>query len=168
MPAPKKLVNPFEKMAQASTTSSLTPRASPSGPKKLTWSERQALAKKQQEEEEEQSRAASLKATPSSSTGSKWTRPSVSSASAAIGAAAGVGIVAGVSLASASADDAPDHVEEEASIPPPAPPLPPAASRPQFTPAIPVPEPDPEQEAEESGPPPPVSHCLFCILVNIQ
>lgn len=72
LPAPKKLVNPFERMAQQSAESTPTPMSSG----KLTWSQRQALAKKQQEEDEERSRAASFKPLSPASTGSKWTPPS--------------------------------------------------------------------------------------------
>jgi drebrin-like protein len=68
LPKPKKLVNPFAARqaeaeaaalaAQQPSTPSKTP-VSATGAKKLTWSERQALAKKQQAEEEEKSRVAS-------------------------------------------------------------------------------------------------------------
>jgi hypothetical protein len=83
--APKKLQNPFEAMQQralADQQSSDSPRpsrltsaaASTGGPKKLTWSERQALAKKQEEEENAGSKAAGWKGgpqTPVVSTGSQ-------------------------------------------------------------------------------------------------
>ena len=77
--------------------------------KKLTWSERQALAKKQAEEEEARSKAASH--TPSA--------PSITSArafgaGAAVAAGVGVGVGAAAFAASAS------------TPPPPAPPRPPA------------------------------------------
>lgn len=74
LPAPKKLVNPFERMAQQSATAKSTPPPVSSG--KLTWSQRQALAKKQQEEEGERSRAASFKPLSPAGTGSRWTPPS--------------------------------------------------------------------------------------------
>ncbi len=58
---PKKLVNPFaarEAQAQAETVQS-RPSHVGGGAKKLTWSERQALAKQQAQEEEARSKAAS-------------------------------------------------------------------------------------------------------------
>ena len=57
LPAPKKLKNPFAAMEQQSQQTSSPSTTSPSGgAKKLTWSERQALAKKRAEEEEQQSK----------------------------------------------------------------------------------------------------------------
>ena len=56
---PKKLVNPFAAMQAKNQAESAVPKPSPAGgAKKLTWSERQALAKKQQEEEEFRAQAA--------------------------------------------------------------------------------------------------------------
>lgn len=139
LPRPKKLVNPFEKMAQQSEQSAPPP---PRTTQKLTWSERQALAKKQQEEEEERSKAASFKTISPASTGSKWTPPSITSRSAAFGA--GSGFVA---------------AEEDKAIPVPpppppiAPPLPSAASRPAASFS------EPEPEVAQAAPPPPVSQC---------
>lgn len=63
LPAPKKLKNPFaafEQQQQATAAPALRSSVSVGGPKKLTWSERQALAKKQAEEEEARSRTASF------------------------------------------------------------------------------------------------------------
>lgn len=62
MPAPKKLKNPFAAFEQQDTSPSSPQRSGPTstGAKKLTWSERQALAKKQAEEEQSQSRNASF------------------------------------------------------------------------------------------------------------
>lgn len=62
LPAPKKLKNPFAAMEQQTLTQQGSPTPSAVGAsKKLTWSERQALAKKQAEEEEAKSRAAGFK-----------------------------------------------------------------------------------------------------------
>ncbi|KAH7904712.1 hypothetical protein BJ138DRAFT_1119147 [Hygrophoropsis aurantiaca] len=60
LPAPKKLTNrfaQFEAQSQAQTQQR-TPAPATGGAKKLTWSERQALAKKQAEEEEMRSKSA--------------------------------------------------------------------------------------------------------------
>ena len=61
LPAPKKLKNPFAAFEQQQVAAAPPLRSSVSagGPKKLTWSERQALAKKQAEEEDTRSRSAS-------------------------------------------------------------------------------------------------------------
>ena len=111
------------------------PSPAASAPKKLTWSERQALAKKQQEEEEARSRAASFKPISPASTGNRWTPP--------------------------VSRDVPPPAPPAAPF---SPPLPPAATRPiPVAPAVPEPEPEPEQEPEPEveapAPPPPVS-CL--------
>ena len=72
LPAPKKLKNPFAAMEQQSqqtfspSTSSLS-----GGAKKLTWSERQALAKKRAEEEEQQSQQTFSPSIPAPSGGAK-------------------------------------------------------------------------------------------------
>ena len=122
LPPPKKLVNPFEKMAQQTSSSPSTPtKPAVGGAKKLTWSERQALAKKQQEEEEARSKASSFK--PVGSTGTKWTPPSAAPAAAA---------------ASNIQDE-----HDDIPAPPPPPPLPPAMSRPTAPAAL---EPEPEEE----------------------
>ncbi len=56
---PRKLVNPFAAMQANNQSETAGPKSSPSGgAKKLTWSERQALAKKQQEEDEVRAKAA--------------------------------------------------------------------------------------------------------------
>ena len=55
---PKKLVNPFQAMQSQQAASTPASAAGSSGPKKLTWSERQAQAKKQQQEEEARAQAA--------------------------------------------------------------------------------------------------------------
>ncbi|KAF8498450.1 hypothetical protein JB92DRAFT_972010 [Gautieria morchelliformis] len=51
LPAPKKLVNPFDSHQRAGASNASVAREPPISSKKLTWSERQALAKKQQAEE---------------------------------------------------------------------------------------------------------------------
>ena len=55
LPAPKKLKNPFAAMEQQSQQTFSSSTSPSGGAKKLTWSERQALAKKRAEEEEQQS-----------------------------------------------------------------------------------------------------------------
>ncbi|EJD08583.1 uncharacterized protein FOMMEDRAFT_117069 [Fomitiporia mediterranea MF3/22] len=136
LPPPKKLVNPFERMAQASSSEiTKSPVGASSAPKKLTWSERQALAKKQQADEEERSRSASFKPISPASTGSKWTPPAVQSR--AFGSAVG---------------------GEEQPTAPAAPPLPPAASRPVAAQVVAVEseqEPEVEQAVIPPAPPPP-------------
>ena len=57
LPAPKKLKNPFAAFEQQGQ---ISPSQAQSAPKKLTWSERQAQAKKQAEEEEARSRSSSF------------------------------------------------------------------------------------------------------------
>jgi len=65
LPAPKKLVNPFEARQQTAATGASASRGPPfSGTKKLTWSERQALTRKQEAEEEAKSQAASVASVP--------------------------------------------------------------------------------------------------------
>ena len=108
LPAPKKLNNPFEARAQAAMSAQSTPAPRPSGGSggKLTWSERQALAKKRAEEEEVASRAAVApevtRAVPAVSSASKW-----GSAAAAGGVA--VGAAAVVSAASESWEPEPEE-----------------------------------------------------------
>ncbi|KAF8501185.1 hypothetical protein JB92DRAFT_882584 [Gautieria morchelliformis] len=60
LPAPKKLVNPFDSHQRAGASNASVAREPPVSSKKLTWSERQALAKKQQAEEEARFEAASV------------------------------------------------------------------------------------------------------------
>lgn len=127
LPAPKKLKNPFAAMEQQSQQGS--PGASPGGAKKLTWTERQALAKKQQEEEEARSRSAAY-VPPAASPISKPTfkssapafgRATVSSSGprnfGAIGGAVGGGAAVGATAAAFSAGATPP-------VPPPPPPVP--------------------------------------------
>ena len=125
-------MNPFEKMQQAQVAQPAAPlsraNVGAGGPKKLTWSERQALAKKQQEEEEERSRQASAKAISPASTGTRWGAPAVG---------------AGVGAAAAFAE------ETAPPPPPPAPPMP-NTSRPIRPPVTAT---EPELEEETSIPP---------------
>jgi hypothetical protein len=113
LPAPKKLVNPFAARQQGAA--SIPPPVSPAGaPKKLTWSERQALAKKQSEADEQSSKGASLRA------------------GVGIGAALGVGAAA-LAVVASQAEDAPEpslEPEEPAYEPPPPPPPPPPPAPP--------------------------------------
>lgn len=103
LPTPKKLKSPFAKFEQQAADSAPSPprftASSGSGSKKLSWSERQALAKKQQEEEEARSRAASF----SPSAESTVPKPAFKSNAPAAGrirhfGAAGVAAGAGVGL----------------------------------------------------------------------
>ena len=126
LPAPKKLKNPFAAMEQqqSSTPSPSTPNSG----KKLTWSERQALAKKQVEEEEARSRSAAFVpsvATPTANPvfkssapafGRSAVTPSAPRNFGAIGAAAGGGVAIGATAAAFSATSTPP--------PPPPPPAP--------------------------------------------
>ncbi|KAF8634657.1 hypothetical protein AX15_000796 [Amanita polypyramis BW_CC] len=130
LPAPKKLRNPFagfEKQQQVSAPP-LRSSASAGGPKKLTWSERQAAAKKQAEGDEARSRNASYVPTPTVPTAMKsftssapaFGRASVAKPTpknfGAVGAAAGFGAAVGAGasiLAHSTGDSASREVEEE-------------------------------------------------------
>lgn len=57
---PKKLVNPFAAREAKAQEEAAPPKIQHVAGKKLTWSERQALAKKQADDEESKSRAASF------------------------------------------------------------------------------------------------------------
>ncbi|KAI0940986.1 hypothetical protein AcV7_003214 [Taiwanofungus camphoratus] len=147
---PKKLVNPFAAMESKAQVEVAQPKLQPTGGKKLTWSERQALAKKQAEEEETKSRAASFQPPPAA------------------------GLIAPSFRGAIRPPATPELEEEEeqwsAPVAPP-PPAPPATTRPVFPsatsevdappppppPPPPAPEPqyEPELEAEEAAPPPP-------------
>jgi Skp family chaperone for outer membrane proteins len=74
LPKPKKLVNPFEKMAQGQQEQENVSSAVKRGGG-MTWSERQALAKKHAEEEEAQSRSASAQIPATTSNTTKWNIP---------------------------------------------------------------------------------------------
>lgn len=123
------------------STPSATAAASPLAPntgaaqKPLTWSERQAIAKKQREEEE----AASAAATSAQVGAPKLT---TAGSGAAFGVGAGVGAAAGAGLARVAprfdddddegqkAPEWDDDDDEPASAPPPTPPAPPAPPAP--------------------------------------
>jgi len=108
LPPPKKLRNPFAAFEQQGQA----PASQRSGgPKKLTWSERQALAKKQAGEEEAKSRSTGFvqrAASPVSKPNFTSSAPAFGRATAtrsaprnfgAVPVAAGVGVVAGVGVA---------------------------------------------------------------------
>ena len=71
LPAPKKLKNPFAAMEQQSQQTFRQSTSPTGGAKKLTWSERQALAKKRAEEEEQQSQQTFRQSTSSPTGGAK-------------------------------------------------------------------------------------------------
>ncbi|KAF9511348.1 hypothetical protein BS47DRAFT_1377186 [Hydnum rufescens UP504] len=122
LPTPKKLVNPFAaRAAEAASTASRPAVTSSPGTNKLTWSERQAQAKKQKEEEDQRSQEASAASIRSFGTTS--------------------GLRYG---AEPSPVEAEEPVEEE-FIAPPAPPPPPPPPPPVFR--FPLP-PHPEAEVE--------------------
>jgi drebrin-like protein len=113
LPPPKKLKNPFAAMEQQQSQQTLSPSTSSTsgGAKKLTWSERQALAKKQMEEDEAKSRSASNAVPPASPISKpvfKSSAPTFGRATApqssfrnfgAVGAAAVAGAVVGATAA---------------------------------------------------------------------
>ena len=72
----------------------------------MTWSERQALAKKQAEEEEARSKASSFKSTPATTSTPKWKAPS------AVGFGAGGGIATSVGVATLASKDEGEPEEE--------------------------------------------------------
>ena len=126
LPPPKKLKSPFAKFEQQAAASALPPPRSTasSGPKKLNWSERQALAKKQQEEEEARSRAASY--TPAASAVTKpvfktnapaFGRPPAPSTVRNFGA----GVAAGAGVALVASRFSKQHEPEENLEPEPEP-----------------------------------------------
>ena len=132
LPAPKKLKNPFAafgQQQQVAAAPALRSSVSVGGPKKLTWSERQALAKKQAEEEE-RSRTASFVppasspvVTNTSSSAPTFGRATVAKTTqrnfGAVGAVAtGAAVGAGASRFTRSiGDDAGREVEEEPVAP---------------------------------------------------
>ncbi|PPQ71153.1 hypothetical protein CVT24_009834 [Panaeolus cyanescens] len=151
LPAPKKLKNPFAAMEQQAQQQSSGPTPSPSsGAKKLTWSERQALAKKQAEEEEARSRSAAF--TPTAPT--PVSRPAFTSSAPAFGRATApsstprnFGAVAAVAGAGVAAGAAAAYVATREPSPPPAPPSPPPAASSFIRQREPEPEPEWEEEA---------------------
>jgi drebrin-like protein len=110
LPPPKKLKNPFAAFEQGQSS---TPQVQPAsgGAKKLTWSERQALAKKQAAEEEAASRSAGFVqpvVSPTAKPTFTSSAPAFGRATAAksaprnfgaVPAAAGIGMAAGVGVA---------------------------------------------------------------------
>lgn len=82
--SPKKLINPFEKKAQEGEQQALAPVKNAGG--RISWSERQTLAKKKAKEEEIQSKAA-MASIPVASWDFKWKAPVA--AGSGSGAAAG-------------------------------------------------------------------------------
>ena len=133
LPPPRKLKNPFAAMEQQSLAQQSSPsQLSATNAKKLTWSERQALAKKQAEEEEVKSRSASfVPPTPVSKTVFKSSAPAFGRATVSqsapknfgsVPAAAGAGIATGVTTTFSARATSPP-------VPAPPPP-PPAATRP--------------------------------------
>jgi len=107
LPKPKRLVNPFEKRAQETfqeQQQQVKPQVKKTG---MTWSERQALAKKQAEEEEARSKASSFKPTPATVSTPKWRAP----AAVGLGVGAGVATGAGVAIIASKDEGGP---EEEA------------------------------------------------------
>ncbi|KAG8760164.1 hypothetical protein FRC14_003920 [Serendipita sp. 396] len=140
LPQPKKLVNPFaarqaEAEAEATRAATAGPSKPSGGAKKLTWTERQALAKKQAEEEEAKSKAASEKSKAVSGAGKL-------AVLGAAGATVGIGIAAAAAATTADAPPPP---------PPPAPPAPPRQTQEEYEDVPPAPAPAPPPP-----PPPPI------------
>jgi hypothetical protein len=114
LPTPKKLRNPFASLEQQGQAHASQYQHTSGGAKKLTWTERQALAKKQAEEEEAKSRSAGFAQRAASPTlGPTFTSsaPAFGRATAtksaprnfgAVPVAAGVGVVGGVGVAAAA------------------------------------------------------------------
>ena len=73
----------------------------------MSWSERQALAKKQAEEDEARSKASSFKSTPAVVSTPKWKAPAV------VGLGVGAGVTTGVGVAAFTSKDE-EEPEEEA------------------------------------------------------
>lgn len=107
LPAPKKLRNPFEgRFQQQEEPQRVTPVK-----KGLTWSERQALAKKQSEQEESRSFAAQT-SVPSPSPARKF---GVGAAAAAVGGAA-IGLGAAAAVAAHESEPESEPEPEEAAV----------------------------------------------------
>jgi len=73
----------------------------------MTWSERQASAKKQVEEEEARSKASSFKPTPAAASTPKWRSP------AAVGPVVGAGVATGVGVATIASKDEEEPEEDD-------------------------------------------------------
>jgi hypothetical protein len=106
LPKPRRLVNPFEKRAQESLQEQQQQVKPPVKRTGMTWSERQALAKKQAEEEETRSRASSFNPTPATVSTPKWRAP------AAVGLGVGAGVATGVGVATIASKDEEEPEEE--------------------------------------------------------
>lgn len=105
--SPGKLKKPFEGRAQEAQAASVVRSAPSGGPKKLTWSGRQALAKRQAEEEEQRSKAAS------------WKSPAPTAFSGLFGSRVGSVVIRGAAVGITVSVSASDP-EVEAAPPPPA------------------------------------------------
>jgi hypothetical protein len=130
LPPPKKLKNPFAAIEQQTPTQ-LSPTLSVTGAsKKLTWSERQALARKKVEDEEARSRAAGfVPPAAASKPVFKSTAPSFGKASVSQSTPRNFGAVHAVASAGVSAVVSATTPSDSATVlssPPP----PPAATRP--------------------------------------
>ena len=107
LPKPKKLVNPFEKRAQDALQEQQQ-QAKPSVKKTgMTWSERQALAKKQIEEEEARSRASSFKPIAATISTPRWR------SAATVGPVIGAGVATGVGVATIASKDDEEPEEDD-------------------------------------------------------
>ena len=105
LPKPKRLINPFENRAQDAVQEQ--PAKLPGKTGGMTWSERQALAKKQAEEEEARSRASSFKQSPTVAITPKWKAP------AAVGLGVGARVATSVGVSTLpSKDDEPEEEDE--------------------------------------------------------
>ncbi|KAG2057588.1 hypothetical protein BDR06DRAFT_951787 [Suillus hirtellus] len=148
---PGRLKNPFAQFEQQQQQAP-PPQSIAGGPKKITWSERQLLAKNQAKLDEQRSKQASWQSPASTGSSSSQTqgRFGAKVASAAVG-----GAVIGATGAALVSATEPEPLAEFAIPPPPAPPT---STRPRFVPPPPPePEPEPELEVEEeeAAPPPP-------------
>jgi hypothetical protein len=110
LPPPKRLNNPFEARAQAALSAQSVPLPRPAGAStgRMTWSERQALAKKRAEEDEATSRAAAAPAPsrPAASAG-RWGAAAVGGAATSVAAAVGVADVSWEPEPEAAPDEEP-------------------------------------------------------------
>lgn len=130
LPPPKKLKNPFAAM-EHQTPTQLSPTPSATGAsKKLTWSERQALAKKHAEDEEARSRSAGfVPPAAASKPVFKSTAPSFGKASVSQSTPRNFGAVRAVASSGVSAVVSATTPSDSGTVAP-SPPPPPAATRP--------------------------------------
>ena len=103
LPKPKKLVNVFEQRAQEAIQEQPKPPVKKGG---MTWSERQALAKKQAEEDEARSQASSFKRPTVVASTPKWKAP------AAVGLGVGAGVTTSVGVSAPAPKDESEPEEE--------------------------------------------------------